>query len=170
LDGIARNLNECKDTLAHVLQEYGIDPTEHDIWQQYDLAEGILGYDCGNLTLAQIVNRLRGKLAADRKVLASEASGDGTGGTTGCKCIPGELAALLDTTTATVNKYARLADVPTPGRGQRGPHYTRENGITICKSILEHSRDGKLRQRARELLTKPAQIQPKSHGNPKLAK
>ncbi|MCY2989822.1 MAG: hypothetical protein NTY19_18410 [Planctomycetota bacterium] len=64
---IHANLEDCNTTLDSVLRAYGIDPTGYDDWQQIDIAEGILGYDGGELTLAELINRLVGKLAADEK-------------------------------------------------------------------------------------------------------
>jgi hypothetical protein len=57
--------------------------------------------------------------------------------------LPIQLADMVGVCTATVNKYARMAKVPTPKRGKRNHRYTRRDALAILGWILRYSTDSK---------------------------
>ena len=63
-----------------------------------------------------------------------------------------EVVAKLDTTSKTVNKYAKAAGIATPGRGKRNHRYSDGDLLGICRQVRSDSSDAMLVSRCKELL------------------
>ena len=59
---------------------------------------------------------------------------------------------------STLNKYARLAKVPTPHRGERNFRYNWADARKILETIIAQASDGRIRDKCRTALKNPPEI------------
>jgi hypothetical protein len=71
---------------------------------------------------------------------------------------PAALAAELKLTTATVNKYAKLAGITTPRRGERDYTYPTADVETLCRYLSTQGGDSSTRKESKRLLQVLAKI------------
>jgi hypothetical protein len=71
------------------------------------------------------------------------------------------VATLLEWTNLShtaLNKYARLAEVPTPGRGERNFRYTWADARKILETVIANASDRRIREKCRTALENPPEI------------